>query len=281
MADVILEARNLGHRYPGGNADSLQGLNLRIIQGERLALLGANGAGKTTLLLHLNGTLRPHTGEIFLHGKPVRYDRAALTLWRQEVGVVLQEADDQLFAASVAEDVSFGPLNLGLAADAARQRVTEALEALEITSLAERPPHLLSHGQRKRAAMAGVLAMRPRILILDEPTAGLDHLGKSLLLATLTQLSTTGTTIVFSTHDVDLAYAWADSAALFAHGQVLAQGATTSIMADVALLHSAQMESPAVLTLQQALHQCGVLAADFPSPRSVADLARMISEIKK
>lgn len=278
MAEVILEARNLVYRFPGNADDTLRGLNLKVVAGERLALLGANGAGKTTLLLHLNGTLRPQTGKVLLDGQPVRHDRNALAQWRRQVGVVLQESDDQLFAATVAEDVSFGPLNLGLSESETRQRVTETLEALHIASLANRPPHLLSHGQRKRAAIAGILAMRPRILILDEPTAGLDHPGKIHLLATLSHLSDTGTTIVFSTHDVDFAYAWADTVALFADGRVLEQGPITTIMTRTSLLQAANLAPPMVLVLQEALRHNGMALPTNPTPRTMEALAGIITD---
>ncbi|MBF0423650.1 MAG: ATP-binding cassette domain-containing protein [Magnetococcales bacterium] len=278
MAEVILEACNLVYRFPGNTDATLRGLNLKIAAGERLALLGANGAGKTTLLLHLNGTLRPQTGSVLLDGQPVGHDRNSLAEWRRQVGVVLQESDDQLFAATVAEDVSFGPLNLGLSESETRQRVTETLGALQIASLANRPPHLLSHGQRKRAAIAGILAMRPRILILDEPTAGLDHQGKIHLLAILSHLSDTGTTIVFSTHDVDFAYAWADTAALFADGQVLEQGPITTIMTRTSLLQAANLAPPMVLVLQDTLRHNGIAIPTNPPARTLEALAGIMTD---
>lgn len=168
---TLLEAYGLTYDYPGG-VQALSGLDLSVERGRRLAILGPNGAGKTTLLLHLNGTLRPTSGRVLLDGVVAGYCRADLTVWRRRVGLVLQDADDQLFAASVAEDVSFGPLNLGLSDEEARQRVDEALAALRIADLADRPTHMLSFGQKKRAAIAGAVAMRPEILLLDEPTAG-------------------------------------------------------------------------------------------------------------
>ena len=139
----LLEARELTHTYPGG-VHALERLSLYVERGRRLAILGANGSGKTTLLLHLNGTLRPHSGEVLLDGKPTGYDSTALTAWRRRVGLVLQNADDQLFASTVAEDISFGPLNLGMSDAEARQRVDYALGALHIRDLADRPTHMLS-----------------------------------------------------------------------------------------------------------------------------------------
>ena len=228
---TLLEAYGLTYDYPGG-VQALSGLDLSVERGRRLAILGPNGAGKTTLLLHLNGTLRPTSGRVLLDGVVAGYCRADLTVWRRRVGLVLQDADDQLFAASVAEDVSFGPLNLGLSDEEARQRVDEALAALRIADLADRPTHMLSFGQKKRAAIAGAVAMRPEILLLDEPTAGLDQQSAPLLLAVLEQLEAKGTTLVFTTHDVDLAWAFADDAALFKDGRVIAQGVASEILID-------------------------------------------------
>ncbi|MGX9877150.1 ATP-binding cassette domain-containing protein [Streptomyces cellulosae] len=190
------------------------GLDFAVREGRALALLGRNGSGKTTLMRLLSGGLRPHGGELLLSGCAVRHDRKGLTALRSTVQLVVQDPDDQLFAASVGQDVSFGPLNLGLPDAEVRARVTEALEALDIAALADRPTHLLSYGQRKRTAIAGAVAMRPRVLILDEPTAGLDPDGQERLLATLDGLRAGGTTVVMATHDVDLALRWADDAAL-------------------------------------------------------------------
>ena len=152
----------------------MSGLDLEVPRGRKLALLRANGCGKTTLLLHLNGTLKPSRGQVLLDGAVAGYGRQALNAWRNRVGLVLQDPDDQLFSATVEHDVSFGPLNQGLPEGQVRMRVAASLTALRIAGLAERPTHALSFGQKKRVAIAGVLAMRPEVLILDEPTAGLD-----------------------------------------------------------------------------------------------------------
>jgi len=248
MGGLILEARGLGHVYPGG-ITALDGLDLGVRKGAKLAVLGPNGAGKTTLLLHLNGTLRPSSGRVLLDGAEPGSSRAALGHWRRRVGLVLQDPDDQLFAATVAEDVSFGPLNLGLSEAEARQRVSEALDQLGIPDLAERPTHMLSFGQKKRAAIAGAIAMRPDVLLLDEPVAGLDHRGARLLLAALGRLAAAGTTLVFTTHDVDLAWAFADEVALFESGKVIRQGPVAEVLADRPALDRAGLEPPLLLEL--------------------------------
>jgi len=248
MVELSLEARDLVFRWPGGGR-GLEGLSLTVGRGRTLAVLGPNGAGKSTLLLHLNGTLRPQSGEVRLGGETVGYGRAALSAWRRRVGLVLQDPDDQLFAATVAEDVSFGPLNLGLGPEPAAGRVAEALVALGIADLAERPPHHLSFGQKKRVAIAGAVAMRPEVLLLDEPLAGLDPRGGARLRALLAGLAAAGTTLVLTTHDVDLAWALADEVALFVAGRTLRQGPAAEVLADRAILAEAGLEPPLLLEL--------------------------------
>lgn len=276
--DVILEARGLTYAYPGG-VPALDGLDLRVERGQRLAILGPNGAGKTTLLMHLNGTLRPGAGEVLLDGAVQSHGRAALAAWRRRVGLVLQEPDDQLFAASVAEDVSFGPLNLGLSDDETRQRVDEALAALRITDLADRPTHMLSFGQKKRAAIAGAVAMRPDVLLLDEPTAGMDQFGAVHLLAALDKLRARGATLVFTTHDVDLAWSWADAVAVFVGGRVIRQGRPQDVLADHDALAQARLKPPLLLELGLKARERGWLAPDAPLPRSRADALALMEKI--
>lgn len=275
MTVPILDVRDLSYAYPGG-IPALSGIGFAIGRGRKLAVLGANGSGKTTLLLHLNGTLRPTGGTVRLDGEPVGYDRRGLAAWRRRVGLVLQDPEDQLFAATVAQDVSFGPLNAGLTDAEARGRVDEALTAMGIAGLAGRPTHMLSFGQKRRAAIAGILAMRPDVLLLDEPTAGLDAAGLGQLLATLDGLHAAGTTLIASTHDVDLAYAWADDVAVLDGGRLLRHGGAEAVLADRALLAEARLPGPFVLDLWQALRAGGLVAPDARSPRSRAGLLSLI-----
>ena len=263
----LLEARGVSHTYPG-DVRALTGLDLKIEAGRRLAILGANGSGKTTLLLHLNGTLKPKSGQVLLDGQPMRYDSDSLIAWRRRVGLVLQNADDQLFAPTVGEDVSFGPLNLGLDEAETRQRVDAALAALHISHLADRSTHMLSFGQKKRVAIAGLVAMQPEILMLDEPTAGLDHQGTEDLLAVLGGLERSKTTLVFTTHDVELAYRFADDVALFDNGVTIAQGQIAEVLANDELVRRARLATPFMLKIGLRARDLGLLGPNDPLPRT-------------
>ncbi|MFD7812990.1 energy-coupling factor ABC transporter ATP-binding protein [Streptomyces sp. NPDC059785] len=250
------------------------GLDFGIREGRALALLGRNGSGKTTLMRLLSGGLRPGDGRLTVEGRPVTYDRKGLTRLRTTVQLVVQDPDDQLFAASVAQDVSFGPLNLGLPDDEVRARVDEALTALDIAALADRPTHLLSYGQRKRTAIAGAVAMRPRVLVLDEPTAGLDPDGQERLLGTLDGLRATGTTVVMATHDVDLALRWADDVAL-----LTASGAHTGpaavMLARTDLLARAGLRLPWGVAVTRLLREQGLLGDTAAGPGTPEELAAL------
>ncbi|MGW7302654.1 ATP-binding cassette domain-containing protein [Streptomyces sp. NPDC054829] len=254
----------------------LDGLDFAVREGRSLALLGRNGSGKTTLMRLLSGGLRPREGRLTVEGRPVSYDRKGLTRLRTTVQLVVQDPDDQLFAASVGQDVSFGPLNLGLSDAEVRTRVEEALAALDITALAERPTHLLSYGQRKRTAIAGAVAMRPRVLILDEPTAGLDPDGQERLLATLDRLRAGGTTVVMATHDVDLALRWADDAALLTPGGVRT-GPAPAMLARTDLLARAGLRLPWGVAAAELLRAQGLLSGAAVGPRTPEELAALVA----
>lgn len=222
----MLTITNLSYHYPDGTP-ALREIDLTIAAGEKVALLGVNGAGKSTLLLQLNGTLRPSNGAIVVDALPVTPQN--LRQIRARVGLVFQDPDDQLFSPTVFEDVAFGPLYMGLAPAEVGQRVQQALQAVGMTGYEQRPPHRLSLGQRKRVALATVLAMQPSLLALDEPSAGLDpraRRGLSELLRTLPQ------TMLVSTHDLALVADVFPRVIVLAEGRVVADEATSSLLAD-------------------------------------------------
>lgn len=272
----LIELHAVEHRYPDGSA-GLDGCSLRIAPGSRNALLGANGSGKTTLLLHLNGLLQASAGRIDFAGQPLANGRDGLNALRRRVGLVFQNPDRQLFSASVVEDVSFGPLNLGLDEATVRVRVAEALTALGLADLADKPVHHLSFGQKKRVCIAGVLAMQPEVLLLDEPMAGLDAGMQDELLALLNKLSARGITILLSTHDVDFAYRWAEQIHLLAAGRCIASFAAGELPQQANALHAAGQPLPAVVELHGTLCNLGHLAAT-PAPRSLGELANLLKQ---
>ncbi|GAB3622450.1 ATP-binding cassette domain-containing protein [Mariniluteicoccus endophyticus] len=254
----------------------LGGATLAIEPGQRVALVGANGSGKTTLLRVLSGAHRPSGGRVLVDGQPVAYDRRGLREHRRRVQLVLQDPDDQLFSADVAADVSFGPLNLGLPEAEVQNRVDEALAALAIEHLRGRPTHQLSYGERKRAAIAGAVAMRPGVLLLDEPTSGLDPAGVREVVEALRRLETFGTTVVMSTHDVDLALSWATHVAVV-HGGGVVVGEATDVLNRADLLTAARLHRPWPLELGVRLAARGILPPDL-RPRDLDEVFAAIDD---
>lgn len=291
MADAVLETRDLQFAYPGSEElarrcpghrpAAVDGINMRVVPGGRLAILGANGSGKSTLLLLLNGTLRPNGGTVYLKGRAVDYSRTGLTLWRQTVGLVFQDPDDQIFAPTVFQDVSYGPLNLGLPESEVRRRTEETLKFLSMADLAGSPVHLLSWGQRKLTAIAGVIAMHPEVLILDEPTAGLDARGVAQLMDLLERLSLAGTTVIVALHDTDAALAWADDVVVLAQGKMIGRGKPETILSDPAILISANLKEPGVLEGWRVAKRMGHHASGAP-PRTMEELVhRLAADLEK
>jgi cobalt/nickel transport system ATP-binding protein len=229
-APALITVDNITFRYRY-DKPALDRASLSMPAGSRVALVGPNGAGKSTLFLHLNGILKPQSGELRYQGQPYRYSRDALATLRQQIGLVFQDPDTQLFAESVWDDVLFGPSNLGLSAAEAALRAEAALAAVGLEGCKDEPVHFLSQGQKKRAAIAGVLAMEPAVLVMDEPTAGLDYPGILSLRGILDGLHVAGKTLVVATHDIDWAWTWADLVYVLAAGRVIAAGPPQTILA--------------------------------------------------
>ena len=248
---ALLSTEELCATHPG-RPMVLDRVSVAVRRGVPVALLGANGSGKTTLQRCLAGSLVPASGRVLRGRTVLRDDRAGLREHRRAVQMVLQDPDDQLFSADVTQDVSFGPMNLGLPVDEVRQRVGEALTLLGAEHLAERATHQLSYGERKRVAVAGAVAMRPDLLLLDEPTAGLDPAGVRQMLAALGRLGAHGTTVLMATHDVNVALAWATEAIVVVDHQVV-QGPIAELLADSDLITRAHLEIPWPLALAARL----------------------------
>lgn len=238
MSHHIVEARNLKFRYPD-QTPALASVSFKILHGESVAIVGANGAGKSTLLLHLNGYLTPTEGQVRIGDYQLTPDTVREV--RRTVGMVFQDPDDQLFMSTVFDDVAFGPLNLGLTTDEINARVDQALETVGLSHLRDRPPHRLSTGQKRRAAIASVLAMSPDILVMDEPSAGLDPHARRQLIELLASFRHTK---IIATHDLDLVLDLCERTIVLHEGAILADGPTARIFRDEDLLVTSRLEKP-------------------------------------
>lgn len=256
--EPLIRAVNLHHRYGEGREPvvvALAGLELEVRRGEMVAVIGPNGSGKSSLARHCNALLLPTEGEVRVKGMDTRDPRY---LWdiRRTVGMVFQNPDNQLVATVVEEDVAFGPENLGLPPAEIRRRVDEALEAVELTALATREPHHLSGGQKQRVAIAGILAMRPECLVLDEPTAMLDPASRREVMRTLRKLNAEGITVILITHYMEEA-AEADRVIVLDRGQVALQGSPREVFAQVERLRELDLSVPEITELAHLLRQDG------------------------
>ncbi|MFG3659675.1 energy-coupling factor ABC transporter ATP-binding protein [Streptomyces sp. NPDC047706] len=238
VTEASLEVRGLAFAYPDGH-QALFGVDFRVGRGERVALLGPNGAGKTTLVLHLNGVLGGGAGSVRVAGLPV--DRTHMAEIRRKVGIVFQDPDDQLFMPTVREDVAFGPAAAGLKGQELRARVERALEQVGMAGFQDRPPHHLSFGQRRRVAVATVLAMEPEILVLDEPSSNLDPASRRELADILRALDVT---VLMVTHDLPYAMELCPRALILSEGVIAADGPTGDLLGDDALMRAHRLELP-------------------------------------
>ena len=237
---------NLAFAYPDGN-QALYGVNLRVEKGERVALLGPNGAGKTTLVLHMNGIHQTMQGEVFIGGEKVdSKNKESIRNIRSKVGIVFQDPDDQLFMPTVGEDVAFGPYNMGVRGSELEDVVDYALNLVGMGEFKDRPPHHLSFGQRRRVAVATVLAMKPEILVMDEPSSNLDPASRRELADILRSLDVT---IVMVTHDLPYAYELCERAVILSGGIIVADDKTEAILKNENLLTTHRLELPVGFTL--------------------------------
>jgi len=274
MSRIVLEARDIRYRYPRGR-EAIRGISFHFRRGEKIALVGPNGAGKSTLLQMFNGMLRPDSGMMLFDNRPMEYDRADLRELRRKVGFVLQNPDRQIIAPTVYQDVAFGPVNLGYSEQEVKEAVTTALRHVGLAGFERRPPHQLSGGEKKRVAIAGVLAMDPEVLVFDEPTSGLDPSGSEDLMELLDELNHDGKTIVISTHDVELAYPWADRAILLADGQIIREDVPDIAFGNTKYVRMAHLSVPTLLELSAELAKRG-FAIPERKPRSVLDMVHII-----
>jgi len=274
MSSIILEARDIRYRYPRG-MEAIQGISFHIRKGEKIAIVGPNGAGKSTLMLMFNGMIRPDSGTLLFDNVPISYDKASLRMIRKRVGFVLQNPDRQIIAPTVYQDVAFGPVNLGYSESDVKAAVGGALRYVGLEGFERRPPHQLSGGEKKRVAIAGVLAMDPDILVFDEPTSGLDPSGSEDIMELLDELNSQGKTIIISTHDIELAYPWADRAILLLSGKILQEDIPDVAFGRPEYVRKAHLSMPTLLELYYELQKRGFSLPD-KKPRTILDMLNVI-----
>lgn len=277
--DIILKAEDLYFSYDDENSHSLNGLSLEIKRGQKVAFMGSNGSGKSTFFLCCNGIHRPSSGTLYFNGEPVTYDKKGLLKLRSKVGIVFQDPDNQLFSASVYQEISFGILNLGVSEEEAKKEVEEVIDYLEITPFRHKPTHSLSGGQKKQVSIADILVMHPDIIILDEPAAALDPKHTTMVNQIVNRLTESGITVLMATHDVNYAYEWADEIMLFHEGKVLMHGTPADVFSNKAVLAQTNLEPPAVLELFDSLCMKGILKPTLPVPKNLKTLEKYIADV--
>ncbi|CVK34462.1 energy-coupling factor ABC transporter ATP-binding protein [Methanoculleus bourgensis] len=270
----LLETDNVTYTYPNGPAPALSGVSVTITAGSKTALVGANGAGKSTLLLMLNGILRPDSGEVRFSGRPLAYDNRSLRDLRRRVGFVFQNPDVQIIAPTVEADVAFGPVNLGLSPDAVRRAVRDALGYVGLRGYEKRPPHHLSGGEKKRVAIAGILAMEPAVLVFDEPTSSLDPASSEEVMELLDELASGGRTVLVSTTTSNSPTVGPIRSSSWSTAGFL-PGAPEEVFSDHDLLAAARLKPPALLDLYNELALRGVIDPGAP-PKSVLEFTDLV-----
>lgn len=264
--EYILETKNLNFKYQDGTK-ALNNINLKIQKGKKISVLGVNGSGKSTLFLNFNGVLKPSSGKVFYEGNEIKYNQASLQALRKNIGIVFQDPDNQLFSASVYQEVSFGPMNLKLEESEVRRRVDEALINTGMIGFKDKAVHFLSYGQKKRVAIADIIAMNPEVIIFDEPTSSLDPKHSKQIVKIFDELNEKGLTVILSTHDVELAYTWSDYIIVMKDGEVAREGTPYEIFSDDELILNSYLEKPLILEIYEVLCKKGDV--DFKLHNSV------------
>ncbi len=265
----IIKLHNISYTYPNG-CKGIENIDLEIPRGKKIALLGANGAGKTTLMMLLNGLFKPSEGSLFYDDQPYSYKKKSLSILRQKVGILFCNPDHQLFTPTVFEEISFGPCQILSDKKQIRALVNEYLDKFDLTEMAQKAPHQLSTGQKKRVAMASILITKPEVLVCDEPASSLDPHHAKLIFNHLDALHQNGSTIIISTHDVDHALQWADHVIVMNDGKVTMAGDTYKILSQQENLRAAKLKQPQLLQL------CQMLQIECTPPYSVENISQKI-----
>jgi cobalt/nickel transport system ATP-binding protein len=274
MSDYLLEMQGVDYTYSMAEQAAVKNLSFRLPTGRKTALIGQNGCGKSTLFLLADGLCRPQQGAILLDGVPLTFDRSTLNRWRQRVGLVFQDPEQQLVAPTVESDISYGLCNQNLPTAEVADRVQQTLADFQLTELARRPLHHLSLGQKKRVSIAGVMTLRPDLVLLDEPTAYLDPVQTKNLLLELDNIARSGTTLLIATHDLDFVYQWADWVLVMQQGSLLLEGETLAVFEKLQILPDFELGMPLLWQMWQALPS--QITGNHAAPRSIEDLKKLV-----
>ncbi|WML34913.1 ATP-binding cassette domain-containing protein [Clostridium sp. OS1-26] len=275
MKKPILKVEDLYYVYGNGEA-ALNGVSVDIYEGEKIAVIGSNGSGKSTFFLNINGVFTPEQGKITYRDTVV--NKKNLKELRKNIGIVFQDADNQIIASTVRAEVGFGPMNLKLPKEEVQERVDKALAYMNISDFKDRPPHYLSGGEKKRVTIADIIAMKPEIIIFDEPTAALDPLNALMLEEVLDKLGSEGKTMLISTHDVDFAYRWAERVIVFCHGKIIADGTPLEIFQNRSILKQANLKQPTMLEVYELLVEKHLLENTKAYPKSTQEFKKMLEK---
>lgn len=275
MERTLLEVKDLSFAYE--EKQVLNKISFAVQRGEKVAVMGSNGAGKSTFFLNLNGVLQADSGEIFLEGK--RIGKKDFLELRKRVGFVFQDADSQMIASNVRAEISFGPMNMGLGNEVVRQRVDEVVQYLALKDLEEKAPHYLSGGEKKRVSIADILAMKPDVLIFDEPMAALDPVNAEKVEGILERLHEEGRTLIIATHDVDFAYRFADRIVVFCDGSLIADEEPAVLFRKEEIMRQAHLRKPAMLEVWEALSAAGIVPEREGYPLTSKEAAKKIAHI--
>jgi cobalt/nickel transport system ATP-binding protein len=264
--EYLLEFKDIYYSYPMAKAPTLKGLSFRLPKNKKTAIIGQNGCGKSTMFLIADGLCQPDRGTVTLDHIPLTFDRASLNRWRQRVGLVFQDPEQQLVAPTVAADISYGLCNQGLPDSEVAAKVTKTLADFHLESLAISPLQHLSLGQKKRVSIAGVMALQPELLLLDEPTAYLDPIQTRNLLTELEAIAELGTTLLIATHDLDFVYQWADWILVMEQGELIAEGETLTVFERLQSMPNFELGMP---ILWQMWSKLMTKTPEASAPRSI------------
>ena len=275
MRKPILSVEDLYYIYGNGKS-ALEGVSVDIYEGEKIAVIGSNGSGKSTFFLNINGVFTPDQGKIIYRGTMV--NKKNLKELRKNIGIVFQDADNQIIASTVMAEVGFGPMNLKLPKEEVLERVEEALAYMNISDFRDRPPHYLSGGEKKRVTIADIIAMRPEIIVFDEPMAALDPLNAMMSEEVLDKLGLEGKTMLISTHDVDFAYRWAKRVLVFCKGKIIADGTPLEIFQNRSILKQANLKQPTMLEMYELLVKKHLLEDNKAYPKSTQEFKKILEK---